>query len=49
MSVLKNQMLSKAGGTQKMLTKMRIREKLENEELLSICPTHNKTSGMGNL
>jgi len=29
MSVLKNQMLSKAGGTQETLIKMRTREKLE--------------------
>jgi hypothetical protein len=43
MSALKNQMLSKAGGTKKTLIKMRIREKLETEEFLSICPTHNKT------
>jgi len=43
MSVLKNQMLSKAGGTQETVIKIRIREKLETEEFLSICPTRNKT------
>jgi hypothetical protein len=46
MSALKNQTLSKAGGTQETLIKMSIREKLETEEFLSITshyPTHNKT------